>query len=116
MSTSNVRKVQPYPFSFYVQRDGKFLVEEALKLSQTGAMVKATGPLYLVGSEFLVNFTLPVLKLEVSCQAKVMKTYDRAMIRDKTVERLVEFRFLNLDSEQQKGIQSFLIRIGQIRR
>ena len=114
---SNVKtqKIAPYPFPITLQIDGKFISEKVLKLGQSGAIIEAKGLIYSVGMNFPVSFEIPVFKTQLSLSAKVVKTYDRALVKEKAVQRLAELLFLNLTSEQAKQIQKFLVKIGQVK-
>lgn len=114
---SNVKtqKIAPYPFPITIQKDGKFISEKVLKLGQTGAIIEAEGFIYSVGMSFPVSFEIPVFKSQLSLTAKVVKTYDRALVKEKAVQRLAELLFLNPTSEQTMQIQKFLIKIGQVK-
>lgn len=108
-----VVKVQPYPFPITITRDGKPVPGEVIKLAQKGAIIRCQTAIFSVAEEFDVQFEIPVFKNQLQLHAKVMKTYDRALLKEKGVERLAELLFTNITNEQIRTIYKFLVAIRQ---
>ncbi len=107
-------KVQPYPFSIAILREGKTDVAQVLRLAQKGAILSVGGLVFTAGSEFQVSFEIPVHKVEMNLMAKVIKTYDRAVLNEKRVERLIEIQFPKITNEEIRSIHKFLVAIKQV--
>lgn len=112
---SSVKRVQPYPFPLSIQKDGKVVSAQVLKLSQRGAILEVGSVVFKVGEEFQVVFTLPVHKVDIVTFVKVVKTYDRASSTGQ-VERLIEVHFSKLSGDQAKAVYRFLLAIKQVSR
>lgn len=116
-----VVKVQPYPFPIDLHIGAQVTKASVLKLVQKGAIVRTDVVVLKVGDEFQVHFELPVHKVQMSLLAKVVKTYDRALVKvdpahpDRKVERLAELLFKNIDNSQIRSIYSFLVAIRQVK-
>lgn len=116
-----VVKVQPYPFPIDLHIGGQVAKGSVLKLVQKGAIVRTELAVLKVGDEFQVNFELPVHKTQINLLAKVVKTYDRALVKvdpahpDQKVERLAELLFKNIDNAQIRSIYNFLVAIRQVK-
>jgi hypothetical protein len=110
-----VVKIHPYPFPIYFQREGKPVRAEVLKLAQKGAIIRVQDVFLKVGEEFPVEFEIPVHKASVQTAAKVMKTYDRALLQEKGVERLAELYFTHITQVQIRSIYKFLVAIKQVK-
>ena len=112
-SKVKVVKVQPYPFPISFIKDGKPVQGEVIKLGQKGAIIRSQMVILSVAEEFDVQFEIPVFKNQLQLHAKVMKTYDRALLKEKGVERLAELLFPNITNEQIRTIYKFLVAIRQ---
>lgn len=110
-----IKKVQPYPFPVAIQRDGKIINAQVLKLAQKGAIIGSNELIFSVGAELQVFFEIPVHKVAMSLLAKVIKTYDRALPQGRGIERLAEVHFTNISSDQIRSIYKFLVAIRQVR-
>ncbi|PIS11692.1 MAG: hypothetical protein COT73_02645 [Bdellovibrio sp. CG10_big_fil_rev_8_21_14_0_10_47_8] len=117
--SGTVKKVAPYPFSVVItdKNGGAPLRGQVVKLTDFGFLMKVEAlHFYQVGQNYHVEFSIPVMHMDVLADVKVMKTYDAFEAVSK-VEKAklytVEMHFLNLPTDKKQGILQFLQKIGQ---
>jgi hypothetical protein len=107
------KKVKPFPFEGRLMIGAAQKPVEILALAKEGLIAKIENIIVHVGEFYQIQFELPVLEKSVNTQVRVLKTYDKALdVKAKTVERMAEFRFLNLSEDHKNHIYSFLMAIG----
>jgi len=108
------KKVKPFPFEARLTVGAAQKPVDVLALAKEGVIAKVDKLLVHVGEFYQIYFELPVLGKSVNTQVRVLKTYDKVLdIKARTVERMAEFRFLNLSEEHKNNIYSFLTAIGK---
>ena len=119
-----VEKVQPYPIATLVSRveaagnhppiDG-----ETIRVEDFGVLFKTKARFFKLGDYYMVNFEIPVLKIQVIEEVRVVKTKEsyETLVPGTAQEKVVtvEFHFKGLSEESKKAIRNFTFRIGQKR-
>ncbi|MCB0367086.1 MAG: hypothetical protein H6624_10845 [Bdellovibrionaceae bacterium] len=112
------KKVSPYPIDLNVQREGKVVTMKILKLTERGMIVDTTGIILKVASSLPeASFTIPLTEVVIAGPLRVIKNYDRTLIdgeKNRSVQRLTEFHFLQLSDQHRQEIRGFLVRIKQV--
>ena len=105
------KKVSPYPLEVLLTIDGKPLRGSILKLTTRGFFVDLHGQMLKINTQTAVSFQIPVLKIDVQANAKLIKFLDR--VKAQAPERLAEMHFLGLSEEHKKNIARFCVAIRQ---
>ena len=110
------RKVKAYPFvgTVLIGATPTSLPMEIIYVSEQGLIACVKKQILQVGAYCQVQFEVPVLNDFVLAQARVLKTYDKALDgKGHLVQRMVEFHYINLSEEHRNRIVSFVTAIGQ---
>ncbi len=109
------KKVKPYPILATLDRGGQKITVDIHKVARIGFICDLRGHIVKVKETFQVAFEIPVLGRHVFAEAFVVKTYDRALSvgQPPAIQRLAEFHFVSLSSEQANGIEAFIRSIKQ---
>lgn len=114
MAAVKVKKVKPYPIPVQIAAAGATPFQgQIVRLVLKGFMVDMQGKVLKVGSLLQVNFELPVLKVAIAQNVKIMKTYDQTNPQTRGIDRIAECHFTALSDEQQNNIYTFLQTIRQ---
>jgi hypothetical protein len=109
-----VKKVKPYPFAGQLEIAAAKKPISILVVTKEGLIAKLDAIFVHVGEHYKVHFELPVVGRSILTEARVMKTYDRALDKKGSkVERMAEFRFEKLSEDHRSYLSTFLTAIGQ---
>jgi hypothetical protein len=108
------KKIKPYPFEGMIDYAGQKKPISVLFVNKEGLIANVTGVFVRVGEHYKLQFEVPVIARSVLTDARVMKTYDRALdAKGSKVERMAEFRFAKLSEDHKEYISTFIATIGQ---
>lgn len=109
------KKVRPYPFPATLETTPPVKKTfEVVLLNLKGLIGRMDKTLVHVGEHYTVEFDLPAQHKSIVTKVRVMRTYDKVMnVHEKTVDRMAEFHFENLESQNKSRIEGFLAAIKQ---
>jgi hypothetical protein len=109
-------KVAPYPIEVSILRPGNPAPFKGsiVKLTEFGFLMRVGSELFFsVGETQTVEFVIPVLNHRLSCNTRVIKTYDSMAFSATEKLKMVELHFVSLPLAHTEAIRKYLVNSGQ---
>jgi hypothetical protein len=111
-----VKRIRPFPFEGQITIGAQSVPVRIHKMTLTGLLLEANAFLK-VGQRYTLQFTLPVLKSQVTADVVAVKTWDQfaaPISKGGTVLKMIELHFKDVPGESHANVVAFLKKIGVV--